>query len=71
VRGLRSRSVLGVSLGAVVAMVLVARPSLPLIENGSSAVAYGMAVGFIAALWLAPAAPTWNAAADSGRGHFR
>jgi hypothetical protein len=70
-RGLRSRSVLGVSLGAVVAMVLVARPSLPLIENGSSAVAYGMAVGFIAALWLTPAAQTRSATADSGRGHSR
>jgi hypothetical protein len=57
VRGVMSRSALGVSLAAVFTMVLVARPSLPLLEFGPSAVAYGMAIGFVAALWRAPRVP--------------
>lgn len=63
--GLRSRSALGASLAAVFTMVLVARPSLPLLEYGPTAVAYGMAVGFLASQRLLPAAA--SSASSGGR----
>jgi hypothetical protein len=50
-RGITARTTLGISLAAVCTMLIIARPSLPLIELGSNAVAYGVAVGFVAALW--------------------
>jgi hypothetical protein len=57
-RSLTSGSPFGVSLAAVLTMVLVARPSLPLLEDGPTAVAYGMAIGFVAALWGSRTATT-------------
>jgi hypothetical protein len=49
-RGLAARSAIGTALAAVLLMGLVARPSLPLLELGTSAMAFGVAVGFAA--WL-------------------
>lgn len=56
-RGLRSGTAAGVALAAVLTTVLAGRPSLPLLETGPSAVAYGLAVGFTAALPVPPRTP--------------
>ncbi len=64
-RGLQARTLAGATLAAVFVLVLVARPTLPLIEYGHSAIAYGAAVGIAAWLGLAPrsrpapVAPPW------------
>lgn len=52
VRALLARTALGVSLAAVLVMVLLARPSLPFLETGTGAVAYGVALGGVAALYV-------------------
>jgi hypothetical protein len=49
-RGIAARTAAGVTIAAVLVMVLVARPSLPLLEYGESAVMYGAVLGFAAAL---------------------
>jgi hypothetical protein len=49
-RGVLARSAAGVTIAAVLLMVLVARPSLPLLEYGHSAILYGGVLGFAAAL---------------------
>ncbi len=53
-RGIMAKSAAGATIAAVIMMVLVGRPSLPLIEYGHSAVIYGAVLGFAAALRLAP-----------------
>jgi hypothetical protein len=50
VRAFRSRTPTGVWLVAAFVTLVVARPSLPFLESGSSAVAYGVAGGFAAAM---------------------
>ncbi len=52
VRGLLARSAIGVALASVLVMVLLARPSLPLLETGEGAVAYGVVIGAVAALYV-------------------
>ena len=49
-RGALSRTLTGATVAGIFVMVLVARPTLPLIEYGHSGVAYGVALGFAAAL---------------------
>jgi hypothetical protein len=69
-RGISAGTLAGATLAAIFALVLVARPTLPLIEYGHSAIAYGAAVGFAAWLFadrpraakLAPAATRRNLA---------
>lgn len=51
-RGLFTRSTVGIAFAAVIVMVLLARPTLPFLETGPGAVAYGMTLGAIAALYL-------------------
>ena len=51
-RGLLAKSTIGIALAAVIVMVLLARPTLPLIETGPGAIAYGMTIGAIAALYI-------------------
>jgi hypothetical protein len=53
-RGVMAKSVAGATIAAILLMVLVARPSLPLLEYGHSAVIYGAALGFAATIRLAP-----------------
>jgi hypothetical protein len=53
-RGMMAKSLAGATIAAVVLMVLVARPSLPLLEYGHSAVIYGIVLGFAATIRLAP-----------------
>lgn len=53
-RGVMAKSLAGATIAAVILMVLVARPSLPLLEYGHSAVIYGVALGFAATIRLAP-----------------
>ena len=53
-RGVAARTVAGTTIAAILLMVLVSRPSLPLLEYGHSAVMYGAVLGFAAALRLAP-----------------
>lgn len=62
VRALRFGGPLGVSLAAVVTLVLVGRPSLALIEYGPSDIAYGLIVGAICALPLSSTARDPSAA---------
>ncbi|HEX5763369.1 MAG TPA: hypothetical protein VFY04_09640 [Solirubrobacterales bacterium] len=52
-RGLRARTAVGAVIAAMLVMVLVARPSLPLLEYGHSAAMYGAILGFAASLGLA------------------
>lgn len=52
-RGVAARTLAGVTTAAILLMVLVARPTLPLLEYGHSAVFYGALLGFAAALVLA------------------
>lgn len=52
-RGFSARTLAGMTVAAILLMVLVCRPSLPLIEYGHSAVMYGMVVGVAAAIPLA------------------
>jgi hypothetical protein len=49
-RGLRARTLAGATLAAIAALVLAGRPSLALLENGNSALAFGVALGFVCAL---------------------
>ncbi len=49
-RGVAARTAVGATIAAVLVMVLVSRPSLPLLEYGHSAVMYGAVLGFAAAL---------------------
>jgi hypothetical protein len=51
-RGLITRSAIGIALAAVIVMVLLARPTLPFLETGPGAIAYGMTLGAIAALYI-------------------
>ena len=51
-RGLLAKSTVGIAFAAVIVMVLLARPTLPFLETGPGAVAYGMTLGAIAALYL-------------------
>lgn len=53
-RGVMAKSAAGATIAAVLLMVLVARPSLPLLEYGHSAVIYGATLGFAATIRLAP-----------------
>jgi hypothetical protein len=55
-RGVRAGGLAGISLAAVLTLVLVGRPSLPVLEYGPSGVAYGLAVGAICALPIASSA---------------
>jgi hypothetical protein len=49
-RGLANRTVVGASVAAILLAVLVARPSLPLLEYGHSAVTYGVTLGVAAVM---------------------
>jgi hypothetical protein len=49
-RALSARTLAGATLASVFVLVLVGRPTLPLIEYGHSTIAYGAAIGFAA--WL-------------------
>jgi hypothetical protein len=49
-RSISARTLAGATLASVFVLVLVARPTLPLIEYGHSTIAYGAAIGFAA--WL-------------------
>jgi hypothetical protein len=49
-RGLAARTAVGTALAAVLLMALVARPSLPLLELGTSSLTLGVVIGFAA--WL-------------------
>lgn len=53
-RGMAAHSLIGATVASVLLMVLISRPSLPLIEYGHSAMMYGAVLGF--AVWL-PRAP--------------
>ena len=55
-RGVRAGGLAGMSLAAVLTLVLVGRPSLPVLEYGPSGVAYGLVVGAICALPVASSA---------------
>lgn len=55
-RALLARSSVGVALASVLVMVLLARPSLPFLETGMGAVAYGVALGVVASLYVRSAA---------------
>jgi hypothetical protein len=52
--GLRAGTLAGATIAAIFAMVLVTRPSVPLMELGHSAVTYGVAIGFAAWLYVRP-----------------
>jgi hypothetical protein len=56
VRGLRSRTAAGVGIAGVMALVLLSRGSLPMLEAGPSATLIGVLVGAAAAL-MVPRAP--------------
>ncbi len=49
-RGVAARTLAGMTVAAIVVMVLIARPTLPLLEYGHSAVMYGAVLGFAALL---------------------
>ena len=49
-RSAATRTLTGATLAAIFLLVLVARPTLPLVEYGHSGIAYGAALGFAAAL---------------------
>lgn len=49
-RGLKAGTLVGVTIAAILLMVLVTRPSLPLLEYGHSAVMYGGVLGAAAVL---------------------
>lgn len=49
-RGFAARTLAGMTVAAILVMVLVARPTLPLLEYGHSAVMYGAVLGFAALL---------------------
>ncbi len=51
-RGISARTLVGTTVAAILLMVLVVRPSLPLLEYGHSAVFYGGVLGFAAVLRL-------------------
>ncbi len=51
-RGLLAGTAIGVAFAAVLVMVLIARPTLPFLETGPGAVAYGMTLGAVAALYV-------------------
>jgi hypothetical protein len=63
VRGLTAGTIVGATLAAIALAVLVARPSLPLLELGHSANTLGLAVGFAAWLHL-------SSATREGRGPY-
>lgn len=50
IRAISARTLAGATLASVFVLVLVARPTLPLIEYGHSTIVYGAAIGFSA--WL-------------------
>ena len=56
-RGVTAGGTLGLGLAAVLTLVLVGRPSLPFLEYGPSALAYGLAVGAVCALPVRVYAP--------------
>lgn len=56
-RGIAARTLAGVTAAAILLMVLVARPTLPLLEYGHSAVFYGAVLGFAAALTITKSRP--------------
>lgn len=49
-RGVGARTLAGTTVVAILVMVLIARPTLPLLEYGHSAVMYGAVLGFAALL---------------------
>lgn len=51
-RGFLAQSAIGVAFASVLVMVLLARPSLPFLETGEGAVAYGVVLGAVAALYV-------------------
>lgn len=51
-RGMAARTIVGTTIAAILLMVLLARPSLPLLEYGHASVLYGAVLGFAAALGL-------------------
>ncbi len=57
VRSASARTLTGATLAAIFALVLVARPTLPLIEYGHSSIFYGAALAFAAALHTRARAP--------------
>lgn len=54
-RGVSARTLTGMMVAAILLMVLIARPTLPLLEYGHSAVMYGAVLGFAAVLTVAGA----------------
>lgn len=56
-RGMAARTLAGTTVAAILLMVLVVRPSLPLLEYGHSAVFYGGVLGFAAVLRLSRRRP--------------
>lgn len=50
VRGVAARTLAGMAVAAILVMVLIARPTLPLLEYGHSSVMYGAVLGFAALL---------------------
>lgn len=54
-RGFAARTLAGITVAAILVMVLIARPTLPLLEYGHSSVTYGAVLGFAALLVSAKA----------------
>jgi hypothetical protein len=67
-RSISARTLAGATLASVFVLVLVARPTLPLIEYGHSTIAYGAAIGFAA--WLFADRPRRDLLRPLGAGNF-